>query len=129
MPAHLRFPIAVTAAGRLTTVEQDSDPDIVQAVALLLDTRPGERRSVPDYGLPDPVFGGVLPAHVAGLITAWEERADQTIVEQVATQIGVQQLQVQAGTSGPGDYVIDTSTDDTGDDDLGVDVAADVSEE
>lgn len=127
MPSHLRFPIAVTGSGRLATVEQDTDADIVQSVALLLDTRPGERRSIPEYGLPDPVFGGVVPAHIAQLIAAWEERADQTLVDQVATQVGTQAFEVHTGTSGPGDYEIDNTTDQlTGTDTT---AAEDVSEE
>ncbi|NGZ99388.1 hypothetical protein G5V59_00170 [Nocardioides sp. W3-2-3] len=60
LPEHLAFPIAVTSQG-LATVEQDSDADIRQSVALLLNTRPGERRSEPNYGLPDPVFGQPAP--------------------------------------------------------------------
>lgn len=76
MPQHLALPIRVTARG-LATVEQDSQADIVQSVRLLLHTRPGDRRSVPDYGLPDPLFGTTNnPADVAAVITEWEDRAD-----------------------------------------------------
>jgi hypothetical protein len=75
VPAHLAFPIRLGAGG-LATVEQDSDADIVQSVALLLDTRPGERRSVPEYGLPDPLFSGLTEDQVTAVISEWEERAD-----------------------------------------------------
>ena len=75
MAEHLAFPIKVASQG-LATVEQDTDPDLVQSVALLLNTRPGERRSVPEYGLPDPVFGGVDPTDVRAVVAEWEDRAD-----------------------------------------------------
>lgn len=113
MPQHLALPIKITAAGRLATVEQDSVEDISQSVALLADTRPGDRRSVEDYGIPDPVFGGVDADEVAELILEWEDRADQAFVEKVAAGI-VDQAQVHADTSGGSDIAVDTS-DDTDD--------------
>ncbi len=102
MPKHLALPFKVTAAGGLATVEQDSIEDIAQSVALLADTRPGERRSVDDYGIPDPVFGGIDVDEISDLIFEWEDRADQVFVEQVAAGI-VEQAQVNADTSGPDD--------------------------
>lgn len=84
MAQHLAFPIRVTGRGVLATVEQDSEADIAQSVALLLDTRPSERRSVPDYGLPDPVFGGLDVAEVVEVISTWEERAEELDIEQIA---------------------------------------------
>jgi phage baseplate assembly protein W len=111
MPQHLALPIKVTAAGRLASVEQDSVEDIAQSVALLVDTRPGDRRSVEDYGIPDPVFGGVDADEVAELILEWEDRADQSVVEQVAAGV-VDQAQVHADTSGASDIEVDTTTDD-----------------
>lgn len=110
MAEHLAFPIRVTGGGWLSTVDQDSQPDIVQSVALLLDTRPGERRSEPEYGLPDPVFGDIDAAQVEAVITQWEERADQSLLEQVAQGV-IDNVRVYPATSGPGDYEI--TTDDT----------------
>jgi phage baseplate assembly protein W len=75
VPEHLAFPIRVTSQG-LATVQQDSDADIVQSVALLLNTRPGDRRSLPDYGLPDPVFGHLSSADVVAVVAEWEDRAN-----------------------------------------------------
>lgn len=76
MPSHLAFPIRVAGRG-LATVDQDSDADLVQSVQLLLQTRPGERRSVPGYGLPDPLFGTAPDdTDVAAVIAEWEERVD-----------------------------------------------------
>lgn len=77
------FPLHI-AGGRVATVAQDSEADIAQSVALLLTTRPGERRSNPGYGLPDPVFGGVDLDEVTDVIAEWEPRADPSLVEQIA---------------------------------------------
>ncbi|GAB3867409.1 hypothetical protein GCM10028801_41340 [Nocardioides maradonensis] len=75
MARHLSFPLQVSSRG-LATVEHNSEQDIAQSVSLLLSTRPGERRSVPDFGLPDPVFGGVSPSEIDAVVTEWEPRAD-----------------------------------------------------
>lgn len=78
MATHLAFPLQVTSRG-LATVAHDSSADVEQSVRLLLNTRPGERRSVPDYGLPDPLFGQqVDPQDVGEVISEWEDRADVT---------------------------------------------------
>ena len=81
MAAHLAFPIKLAGNGALATVEQDSDADIVQSVQLLLRTRPGERRSVPGYGLADPVFAGLTETEVLDVVDVWEERADTELLE------------------------------------------------
>lgn len=79
----LRLPLEVTASGGLAQVEIDSIEDVLQSVGLLLDTRPGERRSVPDYGLGDPLFAldGVAEDEIRDAVEEWEERADLTEVE------------------------------------------------
>lgn len=80
---HLAFPIRVNSNGSLATLEQDSDTEIAQSVRLLLATHPGERRSVPDYGLPDPVFTGVDVADIAHVIYEWEDRAPTALVDEL----------------------------------------------
>ncbi|HXH77323.1 GPW/gp25 family protein [Nocardioides sp.] len=79
----LTLPLTVAANGAMATVTQDSSPEITQSVALLLDTRPGERRTLPDYGLPDPLFSGVDPNLVAEVIDEWEPRAETELIELV----------------------------------------------
>lgn len=93
MTETLRLPLTIRPGGGLLTIDQDSDAEIAQSVALLLDTRPGERRSVPDYGVPDPVFGGVDVAAVVEAVSVWEDRADTAFVEQVLAGV-VDQAQV-----------------------------------
>lgn len=87
MPLRLALPLTLTAGSGLVTVGQDTPAEIAQSVALLLATRPGERRSVPDYGTPDPMFSGVDPDDINAAIEVWEERADPATIEVVVTGI------------------------------------------
>lgn len=79
----LKLPIAVDDTGRLAAHAHDSADDIGQSVGLLLATRPGERRSVPDYGLPDAVFAyaGLREAQIRDAVEEWEDRADITAID------------------------------------------------
>lgn len=74
---HLSFPITVGPTGRLLSLGDDSPRAVAQSVALLLATRPGERRSVPEYGLTDPLFTphGADEAAIAQAVADWEPRA------------------------------------------------------
>lgn len=87
MPTHLSLPIVVNANGRLSTVVQGSPQEIAQSLALLVSTVPGERRSVPDYGVPDPVFGGVDVDEISAAAAEWEDRAEPALVEQLAAGV------------------------------------------
>lgn len=87
MPLRLSLPLQVAADGALAAVEQDSPAEVAQSVALLLSTRPGERRSVPDYGSDDPMFSGLTADDVNAAVELWEDRADGTTVEVVASGI------------------------------------------
>jgi phage baseplate assembly protein W len=83
----LSLPLQVAADGGMVTVAQDSPAEISQSVALLLSTRVGERRSVPDYGSDDPLGTGLSPNDVTAVVEQWEDRADPATVEIVATGI------------------------------------------
>lgn len=100
MPRHIAMPITLTGAGRLATVEQDSEADIAQSIALLVDTRPEERRAEPEYGVPDPLFGGLNAADLTEAIVEWEDRADLVYAEQVARGV-LDQLTVNGDSTGP----------------------------
>lgn len=54
MPQILAWPLRLQA-GRIATVDSESDEAQAQHVAVLLSTRPGERVAVPNYGTPDQV--------------------------------------------------------------------------
>jgi hypothetical protein len=97
MPSTLRMPLAVAPGRGLLALEQGGSADIAQSVALLLSTTPGDRRSVPDYGLPNPLGSGVEVAELIEVIGEWEDRADPTFVEELADGI-VQQFAVSPGS-------------------------------
>lgn len=65
-------------------LEQDSPLEVAQSVAVLIDTRPGERRSEPDYGVPDMLGSGIDADAIAAAIAEHEPRADSALVEQLA---------------------------------------------
>lgn len=71
----LSLPLRLSGS-RFVTVPQDSPQALSESVGLLLDTRPGERRSVPEYGYSSPLFSqtGVDPEIVRGVIDQWEQR-------------------------------------------------------
>jgi phage baseplate assembly protein W len=87
MPLRLSLPLQVAADGALAAVEQDTPAEVAQSVALLLSTRPGERRSVPDYGSDDPMFSGLTTEDVYAAVEMWEDRADPVTVEFIASGI------------------------------------------
>ncbi|MDI6911488.1 GPW/gp25 family protein [Nocardioides sp.] len=103
MPKHLALPLRVSGSGALSALEQDSDREITQSVALLLDTRPGERRSVPGYGLSDPLGSGVSHDVIADAVTEWEDRAESVFVEQLAETLVDQQVSVYPPDPTPSD--------------------------
>lgn len=79
----LSLPLTIATSGSIATITQDHPAEITQSVALLLDTQPGDRRTLPDYGLPDRLFGGLDTQLVAEVIAEWEPRADPDMIETV----------------------------------------------
>lgn len=80
MAKHLSLPLRVSTSGALASNEQDSPADLNESLRLLLATRIGERTSVPGYGTPDPLFGGVDVEAIADAAAEWEDRADPVTV-------------------------------------------------
>lgn len=58
MPRLMSFPFRLDGAGSIATVEQDSDAEVDEQIALAMLTRPGERIQVPTFGVADPTFRG-----------------------------------------------------------------------
>jgi hypothetical protein len=52
------FPFRLGPGGSVATVEQDSDRDIENLLAVACLTRPGERQQAPSFGIADPAFVG-----------------------------------------------------------------------
>ncbi|WP_243061134.1 GPW/gp25 family protein [Nocardioides sp. SR21] len=87
MPTHLALPLQVTSSGQLAALEQDSPLEVAQSVALLIGTRPGERRSVPDYGAQDMVAVGIDPAAIAAAVEDHEPRVSAVLVDELTTGV------------------------------------------
>lgn len=94
MPNRLSLPLRVTTAGAMATITQDSLEDVVQSVELLLATRPGERRTEPEYGLVDMLGVGFEIDDLTAAIAKWEPRAVPAVVETVLTTLVEQHFQV-----------------------------------
>jgi hypothetical protein len=60
MPRLISFPFRIDATGAVATVEQNSDPEVEEQLAVAMLTRPGERIVVPTFGVLDPAFDGFL---------------------------------------------------------------------
>lgn len=52
----MSFPFRLDGTGAVASVEQDSDQDIEESIALAALTRPGERIQAPTFGIADPAF-------------------------------------------------------------------------
>lgn len=75
-PVHLALPLRVSASGSLATQRVGSPAEVGQSVALLLATRVGERRSEPEYGSGDALFGPLGSDRLdEAAIETWEPRA------------------------------------------------------
>lgn len=52
----ISFPFRLDGTGAVASVEQTSDQDVEEQIALAALTRPGERIQVPSFGVADPAF-------------------------------------------------------------------------
>jgi phage baseplate assembly protein W len=98
MSRHLALPLRIVG-GRYATVTQGSLADVTQSVRMLVDTRAGERLSIPGYGLADPTFAGLDDAALLDSIAAHEPRADVDITTQRAAD-GIEQTGVTVRLKG-----------------------------
>lgn len=70
---HLRVPLQVVA-GHLAVVEQDSEDELAQSVAVVLGTLRGERPVVPGFGITDQGFQEPRAAELVAAVEANEPR-------------------------------------------------------
>lgn len=56
----ISFPFRLGPTGSVATVEQGSDTEIEEEIAVAMLTRPGERIQVPSFGVADPAFSGFV---------------------------------------------------------------------
>jgi phage baseplate assembly protein W len=83
MTMHFAAPLTVGPSGSLAVLPQDSDLEVAQSLTLLVATVVGERRSLPEYGIESPLFGGLDPDAAADAIEEWEPRADPVLIDQL----------------------------------------------
>lgn len=56
----ISFPFRIDPTGGVATVEQDSDQEIEESLAVAMLVRPGERIQCPTFGVADPAFNGFV---------------------------------------------------------------------
>lgn len=65
----IAYPFRLSPAGSVASVEEGSDAQLAQELAVAVLTRPGERVLAPEFGIDDPAFVGfddqALRLHVA----------------------------------------------------------------
>lgn len=90
---HFDYPFRFVG-GHAKCVEQDSPEDVTNCVIAVLQTPPGFRTELPDFGCPDQAFreGGVDLQAVQGALSTWEPRAGYTLD---ATQLDAVTQRVQ----------------------------------
>lgn len=69
-----RFPMQISAAGEILTVEQDSFEDRVQNAIVCLRYQRGQRTQLPEFGIPDQALrqGGASHREIVESIIRWE---------------------------------------------------------
>lgn len=91
----MAFPFRLDSAGSVVTVEQGSDADVEQQIVLAMSTRPGERITVPTFGVADPAFNG------------FEQGALQRHLNDFGPDVEITTLRIDRTTEGREQVVID----------------------
>ena len=60
----ISYPFRFTSSGSVAKVEQNSDADLAQKLAALLQTEQGELPLAPHFGIPDPIFNSLAQSEV-----------------------------------------------------------------
>jgi hypothetical protein len=85
------FPFGLGPGGSVATVEQGSDRDFENLIAVALYTRPGERIQAPTFGIADPAFSG------------WEEPALRRHILDFGPPVDISTVIVSRTSDGLGD--------------------------
>jgi phage baseplate assembly protein W len=87
---HLRWPVVLAPTGGAAVVEEDTDVELVQSVAVLVTTERGTRRMSPRYGVPPVAFVdvGSITSAVEVAVGEWEPRADARVSIAALTATG-----------------------------------------
>lgn len=89
----IAYPFRLSASGNVVTVEEGTDEQLAQELAVGVLTRAGERPLVPDFGIADPTFMGFdeeamllhvdlfgPPVTVARVEVRWTDEQTQSVV-------------------------------------------------
>lgn len=86
---HLALPLALGQDGFFATLAQDSTPEVLQSVKVILLTEPGERLAVPEFGTDSGAFVPVDANQVTAAIDRWDTRANPDVSIRAAGLDGV----------------------------------------
>lgn len=104
MPERFAIPFRIAANGRLATVEQDSQEDVGQCVAMVLRHRPGDRWDYPQMGVDPQTFAESVDVDmVADRVSRYEVRGPATAgvdVEDMVASVAVAWQQQQEDQNG-----------------------------
>lgn len=76
---HFDLPVRL-AGGSYAQVEQDTEQDVRNGVRTVLAYRPDSRTDLPEFGVPDYLFGGKPDAEaIRAHVEEWEPRASATV--------------------------------------------------
>lgn len=98
---HLAVPFELDQRGHARTVDQESDEELLQSVRVLIETRPGERLIVPDYGVDDLAFVGpddLGEEWLADAVADFEPRATVEIARTAIDESGRTEALVEVDT-------------------------------
>lgn len=71
MARTLSYPLRLAPNGSFTTVEQGSETDAKEQIAVICLTRSGEREVTPGFGTADPAFTGFRGTELVAQLAQW----------------------------------------------------------
>jgi hypothetical protein len=95
----IAYPFRVTPGGDVATVDEGSDEQLAQELAIAVLTRTGERTLAPTFGITDPTFVGI------------DEDALRLHVDLFGPPVDLEQVKVRFLTETTQDVVIYFSSD------------------
>jgi hypothetical protein len=102
MPAHLAFPVALAANGKLAKVQQDTDADVAKCIDVILSYPLGARQGSPGFGVRTQAFeqGGPHLSEIREAIIANEPRAEDASALLADDRLSGAIARVQVGFGG-----------------------------
>jgi hypothetical protein len=89
------FPFTITKNGSVVTREDGSVDGLSEDIAVLCLTQPGERELVPEFGLPDISFDGILQEELAGKIALFGPEVSVNNIKSSFPREGIQQIEIE----------------------------------